>query len=140
MNNTVASLNYEEFVDQPDRLFRVARRDNPKVEKSFRYSDDRWFLLNLLTSLQRAGDGTIVFSGLAEWLQEDARRYVAHLWLEKREGMNLIQQTMVSLRQLGTLLSDYDGRPIDLQMRHAKEFVRRFCELGLGPVSVQGAR
>lgn len=140
MKKVTVGFSLAEFTDHPDRLFRVSRRDNPEIQAAFKYSDDVWSLLNLLTHTERDGDGSIVFSNLVDWLKEDAKKYIAHLWLETDVRMNLLQQIMGSLRYLGKLLPNYRGRPIDLRMQHAKEFVRKFCKLGSKPVSVQGVR
>lgn len=122
------------------RTFTVARRDNPGVAATFNYSDDKWFLLDILRPHEKNYAGTISFSGLESWLWEDAKKYIAHLWLTQSPQANLLQQILVSLRALGEFLPDFGGRPIDLKPQHAKEFVRRYCELERSPVSNQGAR
>lgn len=140
MKDNALDFSLEDFINDSNRLFVVSRRDNPETRVTFRYSDDVWFLLNLLVSTERDGAGTIVFSNVADWLKNDAKTYIAHLWLNTHVRVHLLQQIIGSIRHLGKLLPDYEGRPIDLRMRHAKEFVRQFCKLGRGPITTQGTR
>ena len=131
---------YDDFIQNNGRIFQVARRDNPNDRASFSFEDDFWMPLDLLKPHQRNFDGKFSFVEVPEWLKTDAKRYIAHLWLRTGAEANLLQQVLVSLRDLGRLLPDFHDRPIDLRARHAREFVSRYCERNLSPISNQRAR
>lgn len=118
----------------------ISRYDDLSVTAKFSFRDNRWFLLDILRPHEANYAGTISFSGIREWLLQDAKLYVAHLWLTSATTGIHIQQVMGSLRVLCKLLPEYAGMPINLTLQHAKEFVRRYCELGLSPVSNRGVR
>ena len=131
---------HTEFTQETRRKFLVARRDHPSDHARFSFEDDTWLMLDLLKPHERNYDGTINFTALPAWLKTEAKRYIAHLWLRVGADAGGLQQIMVSLRDLGRLLPDFQGSPSDLRARHAREFVRRYCELDLSPVSNQRAR
>lgn len=134
------TITYSDFIQNNGRIFQVARRDDPSDCTSFGFEDDIWVPLDLLKPHQRNYNGRISFVEVPEWLRTDAKRYIAHLWLIAGSDVNLLQQAMVSLRDLGRLLPDFQDRPIDLRARHAREFVRRYCEFNLSPSSNKRAR
>ena len=135
-----SAITYFRFTQCPDQVATVARRDNPQEKTTFRFEDDVWTLLDLLRPHERDYEATIKFSDLAAWLRQDAKRYIAHLWLRCEPEANSIHQILVDLRQLGRLLPDFDGEAIDLRAQHAREFSRRYLELNLSPVSNNRAR
>jgi integrase len=134
------TFTYGDFIQNNGRIFQVARRDNPNDRASFSFEDDFWMPLDLLKPHQRNFDGKLSFVEVPEWLKTDAKHYIAHLWLRTGAEANLLQQVLVSLRDLGRLLPDFHDKPVDLRARHAREFVRRYCELNLSPISNQRAR
>lgn len=129
--------NLTEFLE---RTFTVSRRDDPNVSATFTFKDDKWFLWDLLRPHEAKFEATIRFSGVQDWLREDAKLYIAHLWLTGRPAPNLLQQIMVFLRLLGRVFPNFTGRPIDLNKQHAKEFVRHYCALNRSPISNKAAR
>jgi integrase len=120
-------------VELTRRVFSVARRDNPAEVSTFRYEDDKWHLLDLLRPHERNSAATINFSSIKEWLRDDAKEYLAHLWLETSTYANYVQQTMTAIRALGRMLPGFKGRPIDLRMRHAQAFIRLYKEQDMSP-------
>jgi integrase len=115
------------------RTFTVARRGNGEDAATFCFADDIWPLQNLLRPHERNGSATLVFSDVPAWLRNDAKRFIAHLWLETNAEANLLQTIIVTIRLLGRLLPDFQGRPIDLRMSHARELTRRIHELNYSP-------
>lgn len=134
------AFTYNDFIQNNGRIFQVARRDDPNDRASFSFEDDFWMPLNPLKPHQRNYDGKLSFVEVPEWLKTDAKRYIAHLWLRTGAEANLLQQVLVSLRDLGRLLPDFHDKPIDLRARHAREFVSRYCERNLSPISNQRTR
>jgi integrase len=122
------------------RVFSVARRETPTEVITFRYEDDRWPLLDLLRPHERNGASTVNFSSVEEWLQADAKGYIAHLWLETSTNPNHVQQTMTAIRTFGRMLPGFNGRPIDLRMSHARAFIRSYKERGMSPGNNQMMR
>lgn len=139
-NSAETKTSYSNFCQQPDSQFSVSRRDDPHVTTIFRFQDNKWFLLDILRPHEDNFEGTMSFAGINDWLLQDAKLYIAHLWLTSAPSANLLQQVLVSLRDLCELLPEHTGRPIDLTSQHAKEFVRNYCALGRSPVSNQGVR
>src|SRR5262245_23491100 len=131
---------YDDFIQNNGRIFQVARRDNANDRASFSFEDDFWMPLDLLKPHQRNFDGKFSFVEVPEWLKTDAKRYIAHLWLRTGAEANLLQQVLVSLRDLGRLLPDFHEKPIDLRARHAPELVRRYWELNPSPICNHTAR
>lgn len=123
-----------------ERCFTVSRRDTPSISVTFNFTDDKWYLLDLLKPYQADFDAIITFSSVAEWLRYDAKLYIAHLWLETHAGALQILQTMSSIRELGRLFAGFKGRPVELNIQHANEFVRYYCALDRAPTSNKGAR
>lgn len=132
--------NHSPLVGISDREFTVTRRDDDLISATFRFEDNRWFLLNILRPHESNFEATITFTSLKKWLRLDAKLYIAHLWLETTQTALQFQQTMQSLRDLGRLLPEYSGKPIDLNIQHANEFVRRYCALNLSTVSNAAAQ
>jgi integrase len=133
-------IDYHNFTLCPDSPIKVRRRDDPSMVASFRFPDDKWELLDILRPHERDYEATVSFSEVAPWMREDAKLYVAHLWLRTEPEANLIQQVMVSLRDLGRFLSDFRGRSIDLRAQEARAFSRRYGRQDLKPVNFQRVR
>ncbi len=133
-------IDYFSFTRHSDQKVEVARRGAGAETRTFCFQDEVWYLWDLLRPHEYNDTGTIVFSKVAPWLREDAKLYIAHLWLRIRPTAIQIQKTMVAIRHLGRLLPDFAGRVIDLRLRHAREFSRHYGELGLKPITNQGTR
>jgi hypothetical protein len=125
--------NGSDGVELTDRVFRVARCDNPAEISTFKYEDDKWLLLDLLRPHERNARAAVNFPGIEEWLRDDTKGYIAHLWLETSTNAQYVQQTMIAIRSLGRMLPGYKGKPIELRMSHARKFVRGYTERGMSP-------
>lgn len=110
------------------QVFTVARRYDQKDVATFDLRSDVWKLWGLLRPHERNYEATVVFSDLPEWLREDAKRYVAHLYAETMPNAHSIQSMMVALRRLGRILMDFKGRPINLRKQHSLEVARHLRE------------
>lgn len=108
---------------------RRVERPNGEDPATFRFADDVWYLRDLLRPHEGNGSATISFLAVPEWLRRDVKRYIADFWLNSPATAPKIQDAMVALRLLGKLLSDFDGRPADLRMAHAREFAQRLGQL-----------
>lgn len=134
------SIDYFRFTECTDRKITVAHRHKAGEVASFCFSDDSWLLLDLLRPHERRNGARIGFSRLPPWLREDAKRYIAHLWKRTEPSALELQQVMVALRDLGRLLPNFKGRPIDLRSRHAREFSRSYGKSDLSGGSFQRTR
>lgn len=125
------AIEHFRFITCTDNMFKVVHPHKADEVANFCFQDDTWDLLDILKPHQRRWDSRIGFHNVAPWLRGDAKRYIAHLWLRTEPTMNELQQIMVTLRDLGRLLPDFGGRPIDLRLRHAREVTRKYCEYDL---------
>jgi hypothetical protein len=106
-------------------------RHDQKYTATFDPRSDRWKLRNLLRPHERNYEATVVFTDLPEWIREDAKRYVDHLYTETMPNAHGIQSMMVSLRRLGRILRDFKARPINLRKQHSWEVARHLRESDL---------
>src|ERR1700749_1627396 len=101
--------------DITERVFTVTIKGSPNDEATFSYRDNTWHLWDILKPHELRAFGTVNFREVRPWLVEDAKRYVAYLWLEADADAMKIQKTLVAIRHLGRQLPDFKGRPIDLR-------------------------
>lgn len=135
-----SDLDFTGFTEHPDRVVRVVRRHKPDETAAFCFGDDEWFLIDLLEPHEARWEARVGFAGLPPWLRDEAKRYIAHLWLRTWPKAIEIQQNMVALRDLGRLLQNFSGAPVDLRLRHSREFSRRYCEFELSGGTYQRTR
>jgi hypothetical protein len=86
---------------------------------------------HLLQPHQRRGEGIANFSDLPGWLRPDSKEYAKHLLEEAATDPRAIVNRLVELRYLGRLLPDFNGRPIDLRLKHARQLGRQLRQLDL---------
>lgn len=132
-------IDYHRFTICRDKPIKVARRDDSSVA-FFCFNDDVWDLINIVRPHERNCEARLSFSRVAPWLREDAKLYIAHLWLRALPSAIILQQIMVAIRDLGRLLPDFKGRPIDLRAGHARKFSRNYSQQRLKPGSFQRTR
>jgi len=125
---TNKAIDYFRFTICPDRVFRVARGNKSDEIATFCFGDDRWALLDILKPHEPECAGRVGFTGVATWLRDDAKKYIAFLWLRTKPDIHLIHATLVALRRLGRTFPDFKGRPIDLRVRHARELSRQLSK------------
>jgi hypothetical protein len=101
--------------------------------KGLDLQSDVWHLDHLLRSHERKCHGRINFADIPTWLRADAKEYVAHMIENTAPGMPRVSKVVVTLRYLGRLLPSFDGRPIDLRLKHAREAGRRLREIDSSP-------
>jgi hypothetical protein len=94
---------------------------------------DVWHLEHLLRSHERKCHGFINFADIAEWLKDDAKEYAKHLVENTASGVRRVLTLLVALRQFGRLLQDFNGCPIDLRLKHARQAARRLREIDSTP-------
>lgn len=105
------------------RMFTTSRREIPDEVVTFGYAEDRWYLLDILKPHESQAFATVNFD-LPKWLVDDAKRFIAYLWLEVGTYGNEVQQIMTSLRYLGRLIPAVRGGPIALRQHHSLQFQR----------------
>lgn len=74
---------------------------------SFVFSNDVWYAASQMRLNDSFADVGIRFNGLPAWLRHDAKRYVAHLWLECRQSAAGCNQNLEALRTLGRALGAF---------------------------------
>jgi hypothetical protein len=133
-------IEYSKFTCNPDTTVKVRRPGDSRKTAQFCFQDSRWYLCDLVRPHESANAGNIGFSDLPQWLVNDAKKYIAHLWLRHKPEIIKLHKIMVALRHLGRILKNFKGEPIQLRARHAKQFTRGYTELNLSPSSKQGTR
>lgn len=111
----------------------TAPSQNEARHKELDLQSDVWHLEHLLRSHERKCHGFINFADIAEWLKDDAKEYAKHLIENAASEAPRILRLLVALRYLGRLLPDFNGRPTDLRLRHAREAGRRLREYDSTP-------
>jgi len=101
--------------------------------KELDLQSDEWHLEHLLRSHERKCHGFINFADITGWLKDDAKEYAKHLVENTASSVRRVLMLVVALRQLGRLLPDFNGRPIDLRLKHARQAARRLQEIDSTP-------
>jgi hypothetical protein len=86
---------------------------------------------HLLRPHQRRSDGIVNFSDLPEWLRLESKEYARHRLEGAAAEPREIVHLLVVLRYFGRLLPDFNDRPIDLRLKHAREFGRHLRRLDI---------
>ena len=85
------------------------------------FSQDVWYPLDRLPKDGRKSDARVNFAALPEWLRDAAKRYVAHLWLERLHSAKQMQAFVAAARLLAAVGAGqeppFEG-PISALTRH----------------------
>lgn len=127
------AANLHADVALPDNHMKAHAATSVPGHKGLDLHSDVWRLDHLLRPHERKSRGYINFADLPMWLKADAKEYAKHLIENTASDAPRVLTVLVALRQLGRLLPDYDGRPIDLRLKHAREAARRLLEFDLTP-------
>ena len=112
----------------------------PDTRSGLDFGSDVWSMERLLRPHQRRSDGIANFSDLPGWLRPDSKEYARHLLEGTAAEPRAIVYLLVSLRYFGRLLPDFNGRPIDLRLKHARELGRQLRRLDLSITYKRGIR
>jgi integrase len=134
MSRTSALTRSEAAPNHPDVVAATAAPSEPTGSRGFDLQSDRWSMEHLLRPHQRRDEGIANFSNLPGWLRPDSKEYAKHLLEEAAADPRAIVNILVSLRHFGRLLPDFNSRPIDLRLKHARELGRRLRRLDLSPL------
>lgn len=125
----------------PHRLAVVSDSfSEPDTRSGLDFGSDVWSMEHLLRPHQRRSDGIANFSDIPGWLRPDSKEYARHLLEETAAEPRAIVFLLVALRYFGRLLPDFNGRPIDLRLKHAREFSRQLRRLDISITYKRGIR
>jgi hypothetical protein len=127
-----SALIRSEVVPNRNDLAAVSNSSSEPVTRSgIDFGSDVWSMEHLLRPHQRRSDGIVNFSALPGWLRPDSKEYARHRIEETAAEPRAIVVLLVALRYFGRLLPDFNGRPIDLRLKHARELGRQLRRLDL---------
>jgi integrase len=107
----------------------------------FDYSDDTWYPLDLLRPGQRLASVALRFGTLPQWLQSDAKRFIASKWLESSAAATTLVGFISALVHLGRAVPSFPGGLLDLTKRESDRLRNYFADRhGEGKLAARTAR
>lgn len=136
------TVSESEFVDGAPKCY-----DDPE-RTTFAFSEDTWWPLDRLGPGQAKSSAKIEFGLLPPWLREEAKLYVAHLWLRRGKSMGTMRTAMATFWHLHTALGEgeepFEGSIMALDRHQARRFAlyitRRFDVGRQALAQVEGPR
>jgi integrase len=131
MSRKSALIRSDVIPNRNDLAVVSASSSAPDTRSGLDFGSDVWSMEHLLRPHQRRSDGIANFSDLPGWLRPDSKEYARHRLEETAAEPRAIVFLLVALRYFGRLLPAFNGRPIDLRLKHAREFSRQLRRLDL---------
>lgn len=131
MSRTSALTRSDAAPNRHDVVAAPTAPSEPVRSREFDLQSDKWSMEHLLRPHQRRDEGIANFSDLPGWLRPDSKEYATHLLEEAAADPRAIVNKLVQLRYLGRLLPDFNSRPIDLRLKHARQLGRQLRRLDL---------